>query len=158
MSFKKLTDKELVERISDQEKRLVFQEFGFGLAHEIGLHLTQVGQEKSLPIAIDITRNQQCLFQCALEGTTPDNAVWITRKKRVVQRFNHSSLYMGAFCRVAGVSLEEKYLLPDNEYAAHGGAFPITLKGSGIIGTVTVSGLPQVDDHEMVVAALQHFI
>ncbi|MEP4770263.1 MAG: heme-degrading domain-containing protein [Roseibium sp.] len=156
MTLKNLSDSELLDAVSAQEKQLVFKEFGIGLAHKVGQHLMQLGVKKSLPIAIDVTRNGQCLFHCALDGATADNAAWVLRKNRVVQRFNHSSLYMGAFCRIAGVTMEEKFLLPDNEFAAHGGAFPITVKGSGVIGTVTVSGLPQIDDHEMVVAALEH--
>jgi uncharacterized protein (UPF0303 family) len=158
MSLKSLLDKELVEQVLEQEKRLVFPAFGIELAHEIGAELTRLGKEKSLPIAFDVTRSGQCLFHCALEGATADNAAWILRKNRVVNRFGHSSLYMGAHCRLSGMSIEEKYYLPANEYADHGGAFPITLKGSGIIGTVTVSGLPQIDDHELVVSILERFL
>ena len=40
-------------------------------------------------------------------------------------------------------------------YAAHGGAFPILLRGTGCIGTVAVSGLPQLEDHRLVVEALE---
>ncbi|MEV0503356.1 heme-binding protein, partial [Streptomyces spectabilis] len=44
-----------------------------------------------------------------------------------------------------------------DRYAAHGGAFPIGVEGVGVIGTVTVSGLPQVADHALVVEALERF-
>lgn len=158
MSLKSLLDKELVEQVLEQEKRLVFSEFGIDLAHEIGAELARVGKEKALPIAVDVSRSGQCLFHCALEGASADNADWIQRKNRVVNRFGHSSLYMGAHCRLSGMTMEEKYLLPASEYADHGGAFPVTLKGSGVIGTVTVSGLPQIDDHELVVSVLEHFL
>jgi len=43
---------------------------------------------------------------------------------------------------------------PAAEFASHGGAFPLTVKGAGVIGVVTVSGLPQRQDHEFVVEAL----
>ena len=42
-------------------------------------------------------------------------------------------------------------------YAAHGGAFPIAVEGAGVIGTVVVSGLPQLEDHALVVEALERF-
>ena len=43
-------------------------------------------------------------------------------------------------------------------FAAHGGSFPITVRDVGVIGTVTVSGLPQAQDHALVVEALQTFL
>jgi uncharacterized protein (UPF0303 family) len=44
--------------------------------------------------------------------------------------------------------------LPISDYASHGGSFPLAVKGAGIVGSVTVSGLPQRADHELVVEAL----
>jgi uncharacterized protein (UPF0303 family) len=40
------------------------------------------------------------------------------------------------------------------DYATHGGSFPLNVAGAGIVGSVTVSGLPQRADHELVVEAL----
>lgn len=158
MSLHGLTDQEVVAQITEQESRLIFDRFSVSTAHAIGMSLLDHGRQHSLPIVIDITRSGQCLFHTALEGATADNAQWVQRKMRVVQRFGHSSLYMGALCRTKGVSLEEKYLLPLNEYAAHGGSFPVAVKDCGIIGSVTVSGLPQIDDHELVVSILDHYV
>ena len=157
MNLENLSDEAWVERIAEQEKRIIFEQFSIEIAQEIGAALRKIGHAKSLPIAIDVTRNRQCLFHSVLEGATPDNSEWIKRKNRVVQRFHRSSLYMGAYCRVTGKSLEEKFLLPSSQYAAHGGAFPITIRNSGVVGTVTVSGLPQIDDHELVVSVLEGF-
>lgn len=152
------SDKEILELVTSQEERLVFPEFTIDHAHEVGQALARIGKERALPIAIDVTRNGQCLFHCAFEGATSDNAAWILRKNRVVHRFAHSSLYMGIWCKMSGFELEEKFLLPVNEYAPHGGAFPIKVKGAGIIGTVTVSGLPQLEDHELVVSVLDDLL
>jgi uncharacterized protein (UPF0303 family) len=44
--------------------------------------------------------------------------------------------------------------LPERDVADHGGSFPIVVDGVGCIGAVTVSGLPQRDDHDLVVEAL----
>ncbi|MNR61218.1 hypothetical protein D3C85_1829040 [compost metagenome] len=55
-------------------------------------------------------------------------------------------------------NLQAKLGLPDAEYAAHGGSFPIVVKGTGCIGAVTVSGLPQREDHNMVVEALAELL
>jgi uncharacterized protein (UPF0303 family) len=47
-----------------------------------------------------------------------------------------------------------KYL-DDVEFAGHGGAFPLLIRGVGLVGTVSMSGLAQADDHALIVAALQ---
>jgi len=54
--------------------------------------------------------------------------------------------------------LQEKYGLDSKDYAAHGGCFPILLEGTGCVGTITVSGLPQRQDHALVVAVLQKYL
>jgi uncharacterized protein (UPF0303 family) len=54
--------------------------------------------------------------------------------------------------------MEEKYLISSLEFAAHGGAFPIRIKGTGVVGTITVSGLAQEDDHALVVRVLRAWL
>jgi uncharacterized protein (UPF0303 family) len=76
----------------------------------------------------------------------------------VVNRFGHSSYYTGISLKNADQTIEGKYLLPESEYAAHGGAFPLIIKGVGVVGTITVSGLPQQEDHELVVSTLKRFL
>ena len=94
----------------------------------------------------------------ALPGTTPDNDHWVRRKTAVVYRFHRSSFYMGVSCRMKGIGLAERFTLDREDYAAHGGSFPIRVRGVGLVGTVTVSGLPQEEDHRLVVATLDHFL
>ncbi len=109
-------------------------------------------------VAIDITRHGHRLFHVALEGSTPDNEVWIERKKMVVNRFGKSSYRMSLELEQADKTIEEKYLLDEWEYAPpHGGSFPIIIKDTGVIGTITVSGLPSKDDHQLVVEVLSEF-
>ena len=45
--------------------------------------------------------------------------------------------------RVDGGSFDEDARLHASEYAAHGGAFPVLVRGTGCVGTVAVSGLPR---------------
>ncbi|TJW48227.1 MAG: hypothetical protein E5W83_03810, partial [Mesorhizobium sp.] len=40
------------------------------------------------------------------------------------------------------------------DYVLAGGGFPVTVKGAGVIGVVAVSGLPEREDHGVVVDAL----
>jgi uncharacterized protein (UPF0303 family) len=94
------------------------------------------------------------IFYTALPGTTADNPEWARRKANLVARLSRSSYAIGLALKARNTNLQEKYGLPAADYASHGGAFPIALAGTGVIGSVTVSGLPQRDDHELVVEAL----
>ena len=110
-----------------------------------------------LPLVIDVRRfgtPHQRLFYCALAGTTPDNQRWVERKINVVARFHKSSYHVGRLLEQSGLSFSARYGLPEEDYAAHGGCFPLNVAGAGIVGAVTVSGLPQRDDHNLVVEAL----
>ena len=88
----------------------------------------------------------------------PDNDEWIKRKVRLVYRFGHSSFYMGQLLKSKGKRIEEAYLISESEYAPHGGCFPVIVKDTGMVGTITVSGLPQEEDHKLVVQAIRDFL
>src|SRR5690606_7873000 len=93
-------------------------------------------------------------FYCALPGTTADNASWVRRKRAVTMRFFRSSYAMGLVLSQQQTTIEAKFGLASADYATHGGSFPIVVEGTGCIGAVSVSGLPQREDHNMVVEAL----
>jgi uncharacterized protein (UPF0303 family) len=140
--------------IARQESILQFARFNEETAWHLGLRLRQLAVARKLTLVIDVRRFGQPLFYCALAGTSPDNASWAQRKANTVARFHRSSYYMGLELQLKGTTLADRFGLILNEYAAHGGSFPVSLAGSGVIGAVTVSGLPQRDDHQLVVEAL----
>ncbi|MEV7088639.1 heme-degrading domain-containing protein [Streptomyces sp. NPDC093085] len=144
-----------VAELEAQEARLTLPRFTYETAWKLGNLLVELARARNAPVAIDIRRGAQQLFHCALPGSTADNDAWIDRKRRVAARYGASSLLVGARCRAKGTTFEESSRLDPDRYAAHGGAFPIAVEGAGIVGTVTVSGLPQVADHELVVEALE---
>ncbi|MFV0135789.1 heme-degrading domain-containing protein [Streptomyces sp. HMX87] len=147
-----------VEELEAQERRLVLRSFTHDDAWALGSLLVELARERQAPVAIDIHRAGQQLFHAALPGSTPDNDAWITRKRRVVERYGSASYLVGARFRAKGTTFEESSRLDLDAYAAHGGSFPITVEGVGVIGAVTVSGLPQVQDHRLVVEALERFL
>ncbi|MFF2201852.1 heme-degrading domain-containing protein [Streptomyces sp. NPDC058145] len=147
-----------VEELEAQERRLVFRQFTYDDAWALGSLLVELARERQAPVAIDIHRAGQQLFHAALPGSTPDNDAWILRKRRVVERYGASSYLVGARFRAKGTTFEEASRLDADAYAAHGGAFPINVENVGVIGTVTVSGLPQLQDHRFVVEALEQFL
>ena len=147
-----------VAELAAEEAGLQFTSFTNDDAWTLGAALVAAAREVQAPVAIDISRNGHQLFHAALPGATPDNDSWIARKSRVVQRFGHSSLYMRLLCADEGTTVEEKFGLDPRRYAAHGGAVPIVVRSVGPVGVVVVSGLPQLDDHRMVVTALRSLL
>ena len=142
-----------LERVSLQERELQFERMSEQTAWEIGSRLRALAVERGLSIVIDVRRFGQPLFYTALNGTTPDNVEWVRRKSNAVARFHRSSYGIGLHLKSKNDSFEARGL-PISEYASHGGSFPITVRNAGIVGSITVSGLPQRADHELVVEAL----
>ena len=141
-----------------EEEELQFASFTNDDAWALGCALVEAARARRAPVAVDVTRNGHQLFHAALTGATPDNDDWIARKLRVVQRYGHSSLAVGQLWRERGRTFEEA-LGPDaRRYAAHGGAFPVVVRSVGPVGAVAVSGLPQLEDHRMVVSAIRAFL
>jgi uncharacterized protein (UPF0303 family) len=149
---------DLLASLSEEEQALQFNAFTNEMAFELGMRLVNAAKHDSLAVTIDITRGGQQLFHCAMPGTSVDNDEWIQRKNRVVYRFGHSSYYMGISYRSQKTSIQEKSLLDPALYAPHSGAFPIRVRDVGVVGTATVSGLPQEEDHKLVVRVLREFL
>lgn len=144
--------------LAAEEDELQFASFTTDDAWELGSALVAAARRDGAPVAIEISRNGHLLFHAALEGATPDNASWIERKTRLVHRFGHSSLYVRQAFVEQGTTFEAELGLDPQLYAAHGGAFPVIVRSVGPIGVVVVSGLPQLDDHRMVVAAVREHL
>ena len=149
---------DILKQLLQEEQELQFTGFNEATAWQIGTQLVERSVSKGLPVTIDITRGDHQLFHASLSGTSADNDEWIKRKVRLVYRFGHSSFYMGQLLKSKGKTLEEAYLISESQYAAHGGCFPVIVKGTGMIGTITVSGLPQEEDHKLVVQTIRDFL
>ncbi|MFF8864597.1 MULTISPECIES: heme-degrading domain-containing protein [unclassified Streptomyces] len=147
-----------VEELQEQERRLVFRRFTHDDAWALGSLLVEMARERRAPVAVDIHRAGQQLFHAALPGSTPDNDAWIARKRRVVERYGAASYLVGARFRAKGTTFEDSSRLDPDTYAAHGGSFPVHVENVGVVGAVTVSGLPQLEDHRLVVEALERFL
>ena len=149
---------EMLEKLLLEEEELQFTSFDEDTAWQIGSWLVEHAISKNLPVTIDITRGEHHLFHASRPGTSADNDGWVKRKARLVYRFGHSSFYIGQLLKRHGKRIEDMYLLPESEYAPHGGCFPVTIKDTGVIGTITVSGLAQEDDHKLVVQAIRNYL
>ena len=146
--------KEDQERVALQERELQLPAVDMKLAWELGTRLRTLAVERGLRVVIDVRRFGQPLFYAALEGTSPDNPEWVRRKSNVVARFHRSSYAVGLNLALKNETLQEKQGLPVCDYATHGGSFPLAVAGTGVVGSATISGLAQRDDHELVGEAL----
>lgn len=149
---------DLLDQLLQEERELQFGSFNEATAWQIGYQLVERAQREGLPVVIDIMRGTHQLFHASLGGTSPDNDEWVKRKARAVYRFGHSSLYMGELLKSRGQTIEKSYLIPESEIAPHGGSFPIIVRDTGVVGTITVSGLPPQDDHKLVVEAIRNYL
>ena len=147
-----------LEKIALQEKRLQFKQFDAEAAWAIGTALKAAAEKRRISVAIDIQMHGMPLFCYAMPGITPDNWDWIRRKRNVVMRYQRSSYAMGLKYEQAKTTLHAATGLELKDFAPHGGCFPILLEGTGCVGTIAVSGLPQREDHALVVEVLQEYL
>jgi uncharacterized protein (UPF0303 family) len=148
----------LIAKVEAEEAELRFPSFSNDEAVALGAAIAAKARSRGLAVTVDVQRAGQQLLHLALAGTSADNDEWIKRKVRVVMRFGHASFLVGLRLKLVGSSLEEKYCVSSLEYSAHGGSFPVHVAGTGIVGTVTVSGLPQEEDHALVVECIREFL
>lgn len=141
-----------------QEQVLQFDSFNNDTALALGLKAIELARAGHKTVAVNVTRDGLMLFYYGMQGTNADNANWIRRKSNLVNTTGHSSFYTHNEIKNSGGDFNVIPGLDARDYAAHGGSFPIVVKGQGRIGTITVTGLPGPDDHALVVATLKAYL
>jgi uncharacterized protein (UPF0303 family) len=149
---------ERIAIIRKQESLAQFQGFTEETAFDLGSALFGIARGKRSPVVVNIRTSDRALFHAAMPGATPDNDQWVRRKSNVVLRFHQSSLLYGQLMFEKGRTIGEEWGLNPLDFAGHGGSFPIRVKKAGVVAAITVSGLPQLDDHRMVIEALSQFL
>jgi uncharacterized protein (UPF0303 family) len=134
--------------------KLVFSRFDEIDALAVGQSLTDMAMDGGFGVVINIRSANRTLYHAALPGAAALNDLWAQRKSNTALLFGKSSLEVGCNHRETGGDLA-RHGLDSAKYADHGGAVPVMVEGLGMVAVVTVSGLPQLDDHAMVLAALQ---
>lgn len=153
-----MSSEDELAQLAAEEASLQFSAFNAETAWALGTALKQEAERRGVAVSIDIQLSGHTLFHYAMRGTSPDNAEWIRRKRNVVSRFHKSSCAIGLRLQLRNATLEERYGLSLNDYAAHGGCFPLTIKDTGCVGTITVSGAPQLEDHQIVTTVISRFL
>ena len=145
------------KELLQQEEELALSSFTNEDAIRLGQELLKLALSKKAPVIVQVRIGEQIIFHSALTGSSSENDWWINRKYRVVEKFKHSSMYVRVSFEEKNQSFEEDSGLDNELYAAHGGGFPIIVSGIGMVGVALVSGLPQVEDHKMIIQGLTNF-
>lgn len=150
--------KALIAAIKEQEERLVLDSFDEETAFALGLALRARATELKAPVTIEIRGPNRRYFFTALKGATPENQDWGRRKINAVLRNHKSSMRIGLEHAEAGVQQWPLMGMPYEEYITAGGAFPIRVKGVGVVAAIGISGLPSIEDHKISTSTLANML
>ena len=141
-----------IAEIEQEQRSLILPRFDANTALRLGAILTGLAQ--GLPVVINIRNAHRCFFHAALPGSAANNDTWARRKSNTALMMGLPSLQVGAKHRDKGGSLPEQGY-PVEDFSDHGGAVPVVVAGVGMVAVATVSGLPQLEDHRLVVAGIR---
>lgn len=147
----------LLKSLLQEENDFQFAEFTNDTAYQVGSRIVEKALRENKSLVVNIQRDGELLFYTKMNGATVENDDWVTRKNNAVLHFKHSSYYMHVYLKSIDSNVEA-YSLDPQACAAEGGAFPLILKGIGVAGTITVSGLPGEEDHAMITSVLDGFL
>jgi uncharacterized protein (UPF0303 family) len=142
-----------IAKLIEQERRLQLPTLDAEIAWALGSRLRDTALARQAAVTIEIRIGAETVFFHAMRGTAPANADWARRKRNLSELLDQSSYLIGRELALEGSTIEEKMGLATRDYAAHGGSVPLRVNGTRF-GTVTVSGLPQREDHLMVIEQL----
>ena len=140
-------------KAAEHELLLEFPHFNEATAWDLGTRIRAAADAAGQAVTIDIRLGGACVFMSAMPGTTPSNADWARRKRNLVNLLQVSS-YRIQLDVEAGRNWPQFMALDPRDHVAAGGCFPIRVAGTGVVGTITVSGLPSRDDHWLVVSTV----
>lgn len=148
----------ILEDLLNEERELVFEKFNNDDALKLGLMIIEYSKANNISMGVKIERNRQVLFSHLMDGTCYENQMWYNRKKNVIDRYFHSSKFVKEMFLSNNQTFSDNGLLDEEFYQAEGGSFPLTIKGTGVVGSITVCGLSGDEDHEICVKMIREFL
>ncbi len=145
------------KQLLEEESLLQLPSLSNSDAVEIGEIATTLGNQRRVPITVQVRIGDWIVYHASLEGSKPENDLWIERKVAVVLLKQHSTMHERVSAEERGVDWHQENNLNDETHAIHGGALPL-ITDEGFKGILIVSGLPQVEDHLFVVEVLTEFL
>ena len=143
--------------IAQQEELLQFHAFDNSAAWQLGEAIKKHCEVRGQVVTIEIRLCRDTVFFYAMPGTCANNADWARRKRNTTELQQRSSYAVG-LALPQGETLERQSGLPARDYAHHGGSVPIRVKSVGCVGTATISGLPQREEHNIVVQVMAELL
>ncbi len=145
------------KQLLEEESLLQLPSLSNSDALEIGEIATTLGNQREVPITVQVRIGDWIVYHASLEGSKPENDLWIERKMAVVLLKQHSTMYERVSAEERGVDWHKENNLKDETYAIHGGALPL-ITDQGFKGILIISGLPQVEDHLFAIEVLTEFL
>jgi uncharacterized protein (UPF0303 family) len=134
-------------------RRIEIEKFSNEIGLEMGLAIVNLAKERNQNIAVQIERLNQTIFLYVGNGLPVDKHNWLRRKANIAKHFEESSLSIKQDLLQGEMTLEDTFALDKKEYLAKGGAIPIFVKNAGMVAVVSVSGLRDEEDHQLIMDA-----
>lgn len=136
-------------------KKIELDHFSNRIALDMGLKIIELAKSRKQHIAVEISRLNHTVFLFVDDDLPADKHNWLRRKANVAKRFEESSLSVKSDLKEGQMSLDKTFGLDERDFIAKGGSIPIFVKNAGMIGTITVSGLHDEEDHNIIVESLK---
>jgi uncharacterized protein (UPF0303 family) len=137
------------------EAQLVFASFELNDAWTLGSAAAAIILENGYSLSVQIVLAGRTVFKAAFNGVSQDTEPWLVGKAAAALRFESSSMLM-RLRNDADPSVLDG--VDQDLYRTHGGSVPIRVVGRGIVGTITVSGEPDVIDHAVAIDAISRVL
>jgi uncharacterized protein (UPF0303 family) len=126
-------------------------------AIDLGLLAVEVIRRRGANLAVRVVLSGEEVFVAKLGTTGAANDAWLAGKAAVAERFGEPSLLVRRRHEAAGTPFADRTDVDHDVLRAHGGAIPIFVAG-GLVGTITMSGEPDVVDHAASDDAVRRFL
>ena len=122
---------------------------------DMGVKIIDLAKSRNQHIAVEVCRLNHTIFLYVDDTLPVDKHNWLRRKANIARQFEESSLSVKNDLKEGNMNLEKTFGLDEKDFLAKGGAIPIFVKNGGMIAVVTVSGLHDEEDHNIIIEALK---
>lgn len=141
---------EAMRLVDEQEERLRLTHFDAGTARRLGEELIAAAPA---PVAVRVRVGSRLLYGACADAAVPNNEIAADLKLNVVARWGRSSLWLHHWLRSTDRAVADLPWLDPRQLMDLGGGFPLVVGGL-LVGGIAISGLPHLDDHDLVVSVL----